>query len=70
MEIRQIMEEVQTYMHEIVSLYENPPTPPISLTALVKAWEVVNFLTLDSQDFSSPERIYYDQIIDKRLQAR
>lgn len=72
MEIKRIMDEIQWYMHEIVSLYETPPTPPISLTSLVKAWEVINFLTLEStfQQSQSYDDLNNYETIDKRLQAR
>jgi len=70
MEIKQIMDEVQWYMHEIVSLYETPPSPPISLTALVKAWEVINFLNEGSESYHSPGRKDVYETIDKKLQAR
>ena len=35
--MKSLMKEIQSYMEEIVNLYETPPTPPISLTSLVKA---------------------------------
>ena len=51
-------------MKEIVSLYETPPTPPISLTALVKACEVINFLNIDN-DIESNNNYDEENLIDK-----
>lgn len=48
-EVKQILDEIQCYMHEILTLYESPPIPPISLTSLVKACEVTNFIKMKNQ---------------------
>ena len=62
------MTEIQWYMEEIVNLYETPPTPPIPLTSLVKAWEVVNFLNIDGEEMCTYNQGSYSNnkfMIDK-----
>ncbi|CAI2370878.1 unnamed protein product [Moneuplotes crassus] len=48
--MNQMMTEVYSYMTEIISLYESHPTPPISLTSLVKACEVVNLCNMKHKE--------------------
>ena len=69
MEASKIMSEVELYMWEIINLYETPPVPPISLTSLVKACEVVNLWSLQNnvhfRNGKNNENIQF-----KKLQAR